>query len=62
MTKHLHGIDGPADLQGLDDAELQEVAQEIRAFVIENPAQLEEFREVWGGEPRGFAGPIGPGR
>ena len=34
MTEHLHGIDGPADLHGLDDAELQEVAQEVRELII----------------------------
>ncbi|MGH2761066.1 MAG: 1-deoxy-D-xylulose-5-phosphate synthase [Thermoleophilaceae bacterium] len=34
MTKHLHRIDGPADLKGLDDQELQQVAQEVRDLII----------------------------
>ena len=40
MTEHLHGIDGPADLHGLDDAELQEVAQEVRELIIETIGEI----------------------
>jgi 1-deoxy-D-xylulose-5-phosphate synthase len=40
MTKHLHGIDGPADLHGLDDGELQEVAQEVRELIIETIGEI----------------------
>jgi 1-deoxy-D-xylulose-5-phosphate synthase len=40
MTKHLHRIDGPADLHGLDDAELQEVAQEVRELIIETIGEI----------------------
>ena len=31
----LSSIDGPADLKGLDDAQLQEVAQELRTYIID---------------------------
>jgi 1-deoxy-D-xylulose-5-phosphate synthase len=40
VTKHLHRIDGPADLHGLDDAELQEVAQEVRELIIETIGEI----------------------
>ena len=40
MTKHLHGIEGPADLHGLDDAELQDVAQEVRELIIETIGEI----------------------
>jgi 1-deoxy-D-xylulose-5-phosphate synthase len=40
MTEHLHGIDGPADLHGLDDAQLQEVAQEVRELIIETIGEI----------------------
>jgi 1-deoxy-D-xylulose-5-phosphate synthase len=40
MTKHLHRIDGPADLHGLDDTELQEVAQEVRELIIETIGEI----------------------
>jgi 1-deoxy-D-xylulose-5-phosphate synthase len=40
MTEHLHGIDGPADLHGLDDAELQDVAQEVRELIIETIGEI----------------------
>jgi 1-deoxy-D-xylulose-5-phosphate synthase len=40
MTNHLHRIDGPADLEGLDDSELQEVAQEIRELIIETIGEI----------------------
>jgi 1-deoxy-D-xylulose-5-phosphate synthase len=40
MTKHLHEIDGPADLKGLDDAELQQVAQEVRELIIETIGEI----------------------
>jgi 1-deoxy-D-xylulose-5-phosphate synthase len=38
--KHLDAIDGPADLHGLDDAELQEVAQEMRTYIIDTIGQI----------------------
>jgi 1-deoxy-D-xylulose-5-phosphate synthase len=40
MTKHLHKIDGPADLAGLGDDELQEVAQEVRELIIETIGEI----------------------
>jgi 1-deoxy-D-xylulose-5-phosphate synthase len=40
MTKHLHRIDGPADLNGLGDDELQEVAQEVRELIIETIGEI----------------------
>jgi 1-deoxy-D-xylulose-5-phosphate synthase len=40
MTKHLHRIDGPADLKGLADSELQDVAQEVRALIIETIGEI----------------------
>jgi 1-deoxy-D-xylulose-5-phosphate synthase len=40
MTKHLHRINGPADLDGLDDSELQEVAQEVRELIIETIGEI----------------------
>jgi 1-deoxy-D-xylulose-5-phosphate synthase len=40
MTNHLHRIDGPADLAGLDDGELQQVAQEIRELIIETIGEI----------------------
>ncbi|HEV2873602.1 MAG TPA: 1-deoxy-D-xylulose-5-phosphate synthase [Thermoleophilaceae bacterium] len=40
MTKHLHRIDSPADLDGLDDSALQEVAQEVRELIIETIGEI----------------------
>jgi 1-deoxy-D-xylulose-5-phosphate synthase len=40
MTKHLQRIDGPADLKGLDDGELKEVAQEVRELIIETIGEI----------------------
>jgi 1-deoxy-D-xylulose-5-phosphate synthase len=40
MTKHLNRIDGPADLEGLDDGELQDVAQEVRELIIETIGEI----------------------
>jgi 1-deoxy-D-xylulose-5-phosphate synthase len=40
MTKHLHRIEGPADLKGLGDDELQEVAQEVRELIIETIGEI----------------------
>jgi 1-deoxy-D-xylulose-5-phosphate synthase len=36
----LDSIDGPADLHGLDDAELQQVAQEMRTYIIDTIGQI----------------------
>ena len=36
----LDRIDGPADLHGLDDAELQQVAQEMRTYIIDTIGQI----------------------
>jgi 1-deoxy-D-xylulose-5-phosphate synthase len=36
----LDTIDGPADLDGLDDAELQQVAQEMRTYIIDTIGQI----------------------
>jgi 1-deoxy-D-xylulose-5-phosphate synthase len=38
--KLLHTIDGPEDLHGLDDAELQQVAQEMRTYIIDTIGQI----------------------
>jgi 1-deoxy-D-xylulose-5-phosphate synthase len=36
----LGGIDGPADLHGLDDAQLQQVAQEMREYIIDTIGEV----------------------
>jgi 1-deoxy-D-xylulose-5-phosphate synthase len=36
----LDGIDGPADLNGLDDAQLQQVAQEMRTYIIDTIGEI----------------------
>jgi 1-deoxy-D-xylulose-5-phosphate synthase len=36
----LPGIDGPADLHGLDDAQLQQVAQEMRTYIIDTIGEI----------------------
>ena len=36
----LEGIDGPLDLHGRDDAELQQVAQEMREYIIDTIGQI----------------------
>ena len=36
----LPGIDGPADLHGLDDEQLQQVAQELRTYVIDTIGEI----------------------
>ncbi len=36
----LDGIDAPADLHGLDDAQLQQVAQEMRAYIIDTIGEI----------------------
>jgi 1-deoxy-D-xylulose-5-phosphate synthase len=36
----LDGIDGPADLHDLDDAELQQVAQEMRTYIIDTIGEI----------------------
>ncbi len=38
--KLLDAIDGPADLDGLDDAQLQQVAQEMRTYIIDTIGQI----------------------
>jgi 1-deoxy-D-xylulose-5-phosphate synthase len=38
--KFLENIDGPADLHGLDDDELQQVAQEMRGYIIDTIGQI----------------------
>ncbi|HXF31915.1 MAG TPA: 1-deoxy-D-xylulose-5-phosphate synthase [Solirubrobacterales bacterium] len=38
--KLLNTVDGPADLHGLDDAELQQVAQEMRIYIIDTIGQI----------------------
>ena len=40
MTKLLSGIDGPADLKGLDDAQLAQVAQEVRELIIDTIGEI----------------------
>ena len=36
----LEGIDGPADLHGLDDDQLQQVAQEMRTYIIDTIGEI----------------------
>jgi 1-deoxy-D-xylulose-5-phosphate synthase len=36
----LEGIDGPADLHGLDDEQLQQVAQEMRTYIIDTIGEI----------------------
>jgi 1-deoxy-D-xylulose-5-phosphate synthase len=36
----LPGIDGPEDLHGLDDSELQQVAQEMRTYIIDTIGEI----------------------
>ncbi len=40
MTTLLDKIDGPADLQGLSDEQLQQVAQEVRDLIIETIGEI----------------------
>jgi 1-deoxy-D-xylulose-5-phosphate synthase len=40
MTKLLDTIDGPADLKGLSDEQLQQVAQEVRDLIIETIGEI----------------------
>jgi 1-deoxy-D-xylulose-5-phosphate synthase len=40
MTKHLHRIEGPADLKGLGDDQLQDVAQEVRELIIDTIGEI----------------------
>ena len=40
MTKLLDKIDGPADLKGLDDEQLQQVAQEVRELIIDTIGEI----------------------
>ncbi|HKF79578.1 MAG TPA: 1-deoxy-D-xylulose-5-phosphate synthase [Thermoleophilaceae bacterium] len=40
MTKLIDRIDGPADLSGLSDAELQQVAQEVRELIIDTIGEI----------------------
>jgi 1-deoxy-D-xylulose-5-phosphate synthase len=40
MTKLLDTIDGPADLKGLSDEQLQQVAQEVRELIIDTIGEI----------------------
>ena len=40
MTRLLDHIEGPADLEGLDDAQLQQVAQEVRELIIDTIGEI----------------------
>ena len=40
MTRLLDNIDGPEDLKGLDDAQLQQVAQEVREQIIDTIGEI----------------------
>jgi 1-deoxy-D-xylulose-5-phosphate synthase len=40
MTKLLDQIDGPADLKGLDDDQLEQVAQEVRELIIDTVGEI----------------------
>src|SRR6186997_631797 len=36
----LGGVDGPQDLKGLDDEQLQDLAQEVREYIIETVGEI----------------------
>jgi 1-deoxy-D-xylulose-5-phosphate synthase len=40
MTKLIEQIDGPADLKGLEDDQLQQVAQEVRELIIDTIGEI----------------------
>ena len=40
MTKLIDQIDGPADLKGLEEDQLQQVAQEVRALIIDTIGEI----------------------
>ena len=40
MTRLLDQIDGPKDLHGLDDDQLQQVAQEVREQIIDTIGEI----------------------
>jgi len=40
VTRLLEGVDGPTDLHGLDDAQLQQVAQEMRTYIIDTIGEI----------------------
>src|ERR687893_562283 len=40
MTKLLDQIEGPADLKGLDEDQLQQVAQEVRELIIDTIGEI----------------------
>jgi len=40
MTKLIEQIDGPADLKGLDEDQLQQVAQEVRELIIDTIGEI----------------------
>jgi 1-deoxy-D-xylulose-5-phosphate synthase len=40
MTKLIDQIDGPADLKGLEDDQLQQVAQEVRELIIDTIGEI----------------------
>jgi 1-deoxy-D-xylulose-5-phosphate synthase len=39
-SRLLDGVNGPADLHGLDDAQLQQVAQEMRGYIIDTIGEI----------------------
>ena len=40
MTRLLDDIDGPADLKGLDDTQLAQVAQEVRELIVDTIGEI----------------------
>src|SRR5665647_2331606 len=40
MKRILDSINGPQDLNGLDDAQLQQLAQEIREYIIDTVGEI----------------------
>jgi 1-deoxy-D-xylulose-5-phosphate synthase len=40
VERLLEGVDGPADLHGLDDEQLQQVAQEMRTYIIDTIGEI----------------------
>ena len=40
MAELLHTINGPEDLKGLDDAQLAQVAQEVRELIIDTIGEI----------------------
>ncbi|MBJ7244392.1 MAG: 1-deoxy-D-xylulose-5-phosphate synthase, partial [Solirubrobacteraceae bacterium] len=40
MERILDSINGPQDLNGLDDAQLQQLAQEVREYIVDTVGEI----------------------